>query len=105
MTALGFAVVGDFEGAVYCWRKVKGVGGFPGVEARAVVLGAASGALGTRIMSATESARYFDEPGQEGAGLREPDANTSRSVVGLAWRAMILWMIVLLALSLAGWLT
>lgn len=105
MTALGFAVVGDFEGAVYCWRKVKGVGGFPGVEARAVVLGAASGALGTRIMSATESARYFDEPGQEGAGLREPDMNTPRSVVGLAWRAMILWMIVLLALSLAGWLT
>jgi adenosylcobinamide-phosphate synthase len=104
MTALGFAIVGDFEGAVYCWRKVKGVGGFPGVESRAVVLGAASGALGARIMGAAESARYFDEPGQEGAGLREPDSNTPRSVVGLAWRAMILWLIVLLALSLAGWL-
>ena len=21
LTALGFAVVGDFEGAVYCWRQ------------------------------------------------------------------------------------
>jgi adenosylcobinamide-phosphate synthase len=105
MTALGFAIVGDFEGAIYCWRKVKGVGGFPGVEARAVVLGAASGALGTRIMDANESARYFDEPGQEGAGLREPDSNTPRSVVGLVWRGLILWLIVLLALSLAGWLT
>ncbi len=105
MTALGFAVVGDFEGAVYCWRKVKGAGGFPGAEARAVVLGAASGALGTRIMSAAESARYFDEPGQEGAGLREPDKNTSRSVVGLVWRGLILWLILLFALTLAGWLT
>jgi adenosylcobinamide-phosphate synthase len=105
MTALGFAIVGDFEGAIYCWRKVKGVGGFPGVDARAVVLGAASGALGTRIMDANASARYFDEPGQEGAGLREPDSNTPRSVVGLVWRGLILWLIVLLALSLAGWLT
>lgn len=105
MTALGFAIVGDFEGAIYCWRKVKGVGGFPGVDARAVVLGAASGALGTRIMDANDSARYFDEPGQEGAGLREPDSNTPRSVVGLVWRGLILWLIVLLALSLTGWLT
>jgi adenosylcobinamide-phosphate synthase len=104
MTALGFAIVGDFEGAVYCWRKVQRAGAFPGPESRAVVLGAASGALGTRIMGAGESARCFDEAGQEGAGLREPDADTPRAVVGLAWRAMILWMIVLLALSLAGWL-
>lgn len=105
MSALGFAMVGDFEGAVYCWRKVKGAGGFPGVESRAVVLGAASGALGIRIMSSAESARYFDEPGQEGAGLREPDSATPRSMVGLAWRSLILWLILLLALSLAGWVT
>jgi cobalamin biosynthesis protein CobD/CbiB len=103
MTAIGFAIVGDFEGAVYCWRKVKGVGGFPGVESRAIVLGAASGALGTRIMTASECAHYFDEPGHEGAGLREPDANTPRAVVGLAWRGTILWLAVLLALTLAGW--
>jgi len=104
MTALGFAIVGDFEGTIYCWRQVKGVGSFPGVDSRTIVLGAASGALGTRIMGAAEAARYFDEPGQEGAGLREPDRNSLRAVVGLVWRALLLWMIVLLALSLAGWL-
>lgn len=105
MTALGFAIVGDFEGAAYCWRKVKGSGGFPGVDGRAIVVGAASGALGTRILATQESARYFDEPGQEGAGLAEPVQAAMRSGVGLVWRAMILWLIVLLALSLAGWLT
>ena len=104
MTALGFAIVGDFEGAVYCWRKVKGAGGFPGVEARAVVLGAAGGAVGTRIMSEAESARYFDEPGHEGAGLQELNADTARALIALAWRSLILWLIVLLALTLAGWL-
>jgi adenosylcobinamide-phosphate synthase len=105
MTALGFAIVGDFEGAVYCWRKVKGAGRFPGVEARAVVLGAASGAVGTRIMGEAESARYFDEPGHEGAGLQDMNANTARSLIALAWRSLILWLVVLLALTLAGWLT
>jgi adenosylcobinamide-phosphate synthase len=105
MTALGFAIVGDFEGAVYCWRKVKGAGGFPGAAGRAVVLGAASGAVGTRIMSEAESTRYFDEPGEEGAGLQELNASTARSLIALAWRALILWLIVLLALTLAGWLT
>lgn len=106
MTALGFAIVGDFEGAIYCWRQVKagaGAVGFPGVDARTIVLGTASGALGVRIMGAAEAVRYFDEPGQEGAGLAEPGPRALRSVVGLVWRALVLWLIVLLAFSLAGW--
>jgi adenosylcobinamide-phosphate synthase len=107
MTALGFAIVGDFEGAIYCWRQVARVpsaGGLPGPDSRTLILGAASGAVGVRIMSSTETARYFDEAGQEGAGLTEPEARTLRSVVGLVWRALALWLILLLLLTLAAWL-
>jgi cobalamin biosynthesis protein CobD/CbiB len=43
--------------------------------------------------------RLFDEPGQEGAGLGEPDPRGMRSAVGLVWRALVLWMILLLLLT------
>ncbi|MCX8115424.1 MAG: CobD/CbiB family protein [Burkholderiaceae bacterium] len=106
LTALAFAIVGDFEGAIYCWRQVARVPsaeGVPGPDSRALILGAASGAIGTRIMSAAETARYFDEAGQEGAALAEPEPRTLRSVVGLVWRALVLWLVVLLLLTLAAW--
>jgi adenosylcobinamide-phosphate synthase len=107
LTALGFAIVGDFEGAMYCWRQIAraaGSGGAPSLDSRALILGAASGAIGTRIMSSAETARYFDTVGLENAALAEPEARTLRSVVGLVWRALVLWLIVLLLLTLAAWL-
>ncbi len=107
ITALGFAIVGDFEGAIFCWRQVARVpsaAGAPGPDSRTLILGAASGAIGTRIMSAAETARHLDEAGQDSAGLVEPDPRTLRSVVGLVWRALALWLILLLLLTLAAWL-
>ena len=108
MTALGFAVVGDFEGAIYCWRQAvrasAAVAGLPSPDGRSLLLSATSGALGVRVLTAPEAARVFDEPGQEGAGLAEPEPRRLQSGIGLVWRALILWLILLLLLSLAGWL-
>jgi adenosylcobinamide-phosphate synthase len=108
LTALGFAVVGDFEGAVYCWRKVTRppsiAGGMPQPDSRTVILAAAGGALGSRVLSSAESASYFDEAGLEGGGLSEPGPGTLNAAVGLVWRALLLWLALLLAISLAGWL-
>ncbi len=101
LTALGFAIVGDFEGAVYCWRRISASKHAQPTSARTLILGAASGALGIRLLGETESARIFDEPGQEGAGLAEPDPRAMRSAVGLVWRALVLWMILLLLLTAA----
>jgi adenosylcobinamide-phosphate synthase len=69
------------------------------LSARTLILGAAGGALGVRLLGETESVRIFDEPGQEGAGLSEPDPRAMRSAVGLVWRALVLWMILLLLLT------
>src|SRR5882757_9520849 len=99
LTALGFAIVGDFEGAVYCWRRIASAAPSQNVSSRWLILGAASGALGFRVLSESESVRLFDEPGQEGAGLGEPDPRGMRSAVGLVWRALVLWMILLLLLT------
>jgi adenosylcobinamide-phosphate synthase len=106
LTALGYAIVGDFEGAIYCWRQVSrrpGVDGLPNPDARTLILAAASGALGLRLMPEAEAARYFDEAGNEGAGLAEPRPGAVRAVVGLVWRALLLWLALLLLLTLAKW--
>lgn len=108
LTALGFAIVGDFEGAIYCWRRVTrppaAVDGMPHPDSRTVILAAAGGALGSRVLGTGESARYFDEPGLEGGGLLEPDAGMLKMAVGLVWRALLLWLALLLLVSLANWL-
>lgn len=107
LTSLGFAIVGDFEGAIYCWRQVARqapAAGLPTPDSRTLILAAASGALGLRLMPTAEAARHFDEAGNEGAGLAEPGVPALRSVVGLVWRSMLLWLALLLALTLANWL-
>lgn len=107
LSALGYAIVGDFEGAIYCWRQVTrdpSVDGLPTPDARTLILAAAGGALGLRLMTDAESARYFDEAGNEGAGLAEPRPPAVRAVVGLVWRSLLLWLGLLLLLTLARWL-
>ena len=108
LSALGFAIVGDFEGAIYCWRKVTRppsiAGGMPQPDSRTVILAAAGGALGSRVLSSAESARYFDDAGLEGGGLSEPGPGTLNAAVGLVWRALLLWLALLLLISLANWL-
>jgi adenosylcobinamide-phosphate synthase len=107
LTSLGFAIVGDFEGAIYCWRQVARhapADGMPSPDSRTLILATASGALGLRLMPTAEAVRHFDEAGNEGAGLAEPTVAALRSVVGLVWRAMLLWLVLLLALTLANWL-
>jgi adenosylcobinamide-phosphate synthase len=109
LTALGFAIVGDFEGAVYCWRKVSRppsiVDGMPRPDTRTLILAAAGGALGSRVLDSAETARLFDEVGLEGAGLAEPGVIMLNAAVGLVWRALLLWLALFLLLSLTGWLT
>jgi adenosylcobinamide-phosphate synthase len=103
LSALSYAIVGDFEGAVYCWRQVvRHVAPGERPSSRTLMLAAASGALGMRLLPISDAARILDEPGQEGAALNEPEPRMLRSAVGLVWRALVLWMTMLVLLTLAG---
>ena len=73
----------------------------PAPDSRTLILAAASGALNLRLMPAVK-ARYFDEVGNEGAGLAEPRAPALRAVVGLVWRTLLLWLVLLLLMTLAS---
>ena len=96
LTAAAFAVVGDFEDAVYCWRTQARTWPDPNLG---IVLAAGAGALGVKLgMPLTEVEGL--QPRAE-LGLGEPaDAPFLDSTVGLLWRALVLWVFLLVLLSL-----
>jgi len=97
-TALGFAVVGNFEEAVASWRGEANAYA-PGSDG--VVLAATSGALNVRLAVRAQTAP--PSALQDDAQTARPDPQLAHlgGVVGLVWRAVVLWMLVLALLSLA----
>ncbi len=109
LTAIGFAIVGDFEGAIYCWRRLARSdrtepAGLPHPDSRLLLLASASGALGTRLLTASEIVHLFGDRDEHGAGLAEPQVVSLAAGAAMMWRAVVLWLVLLLLLSLAGWL-
>ena len=108
MTAMTFAIVGNFEGAVYAWRYLAQKWGD---SLNAIILAAGSGALGVRLgepLSEPDSdeALRMAEAGEFAVyeiGL-EPSERTMRSAIGLVWRTVIFCMVLLAMLTIALWL-
>ncbi len=102
LTALSYAVVGDFEDAAYCWRTQAGSWAKEeGGEHVGILLAAGGGALGVVLGGPVPV------PGGEpdlrpeiGAG-DAPDADILPSAVGLVWRVLVLWLLLMLLLTLA----
>jgi cobalamin biosynthesis protein CobD/CbiB len=102
ITCLGYAIVGDFEGALWCWRNVDLGPGIPALASRTLMLAVAGGALGLRILGGAEGARALGDCETDGVQLAEPEPSSIRSAIGLAWRAMVLWLGLLLLLTLVS---
>jgi adenosylcobinamide-phosphate synthase len=112
LTAAGFAVVGNFEDAVDCWRRYSRLWAHGN---DGVLLASAAGAVGVALGGAQVAelapgrSRDFgagalpDETGSDGstAGAAPQPAHL-RSVVGMVWRSMVLWMLLLALLSVAN---
>ena len=112
LTAFGFAVVGNFEEAVACWRRDAELWRQTN---DGTVLAAAAGAVGVRLggKSAPPLGADRSQGIDAGSATQETDAQGStpgvtpelghlRSVVGLVWRSVVLWMLLLALLSLAN---
>jgi adenosylcobinamide-phosphate synthase len=114
VTALAFAVVGSFEEAIDCWRHHAQR--FPN-DNDGVILAATSGAVNVRLGGealrsafAPGSSQAFGAdgaaaralPGSEGTPGRDAEVGHLRSVVGLVWRSVVLWMVLLALLTLAN---
>ena len=99
LTAITFAIVGNFEDAAYCWRSQAR--GWPDSDT-AALLSSGAGALGVRLgepIVMNENSEYRPELGTGEAA--EPDH--LHSAEGLIWRAMVVWIGLLLLLTIASW--
>ncbi|MBI3231178.1 MAG: CobD/CbiB family protein, partial [Burkholderiales bacterium] len=109
LTAIAFAVMGNFEDAIYAWRnfanrwKDESIG---------IILAAGGGAMGIKLGTPTENAAnmpHIDAALADAGGTleaetmpgEEPNPRALQSTVGLVWRALLLWMLLLLLLSSA----
>jgi adenosylcobinamide-phosphate synthase len=97
LTAASFAVVGDFEDSIYCWRTQARAWAEPN---EGVVLAAGAGAMGLRLGMPVQEVEGMQPRPELGVG--EPaDGPFLDSTVGLVWRALVLWIFVLLVVTIA----
>jgi adenosylcobinamide-phosphate synthase len=131
VTSLGFAVVGSFEDAIDAWRHYThrlqpGTLAATGLHNDGVILAATSGAVNVQLGSMLLQTRQIFErpierPGEVVTGSanlegtlievdetaaaeipgRQPEVAHLRSIVGLVWRSVVLWMVLLALLTLA----
>jgi adenosylcobinamide-phosphate synthase len=98
LTAMTFAIVGNFEDTIYCWRTQAA--NWPDPEA-GILLAGGAGALGVHLgMPIPQGGLPLDRP-ELGTG-DEADADFMQSAVGLVWRSVVFWLILLLLLTLAS---
>ena len=97
LTAAAFAVVGDFEDAIYCWRTQAAAWPDPGLG---IVLAAGAGALGVKLGMPLAEVEGLQPRPELGLG-EAAEAPFLDSTVGLLWRALVLWVFVLILFTLA----
>jgi cobalamin biosynthesis protein CobD/CbiB len=102
LSAAGFAVVGNFEDAVYCWRGALAAS--PQIEQRDMLLAAGGGALGIRLADPTVEAQWVSSEQSFDWQGAEPSPASMRSAVGLVWRSVVLWVFLFAMLTMANWL-
>ncbi|MDR3006214.1 MAG: CobD/CbiB family protein [Acidovorax sp.] len=106
VTALGFAVVGSFEEAIDGWRYYAQR--FPH-DNDGVILAATAGAINVQLggealrqrEDLTVGPMYDDEEDSSSTPGRAAEIGHLRSVVGLVWRSVVVWMLLLALLTLA----
>jgi adenosylcobinamide-phosphate synthase len=98
LTAMTFAIVGDFEDTVYCWRTQSE--NWPDREA-GILLASGAGALGVRLGMPLPAEGIPEDRPELGMG-DDADTHFLQSTIGLVWRALVFWLILLLLLSLAN---
>jgi len=98
MTAITFAIVGNFEDTIYCWRTQAE--SWPESET-GVLLSSGAGSLGVRLgMTIPQGGVSIDRP-ELGTG-DAADADYMQSTVGLVWRSLVFWLLLLLMMTLAS---
>ncbi len=99
LTALTYAVAGNFEDALYCWRTQTQT--WPDGE-EGVAMAAGAGAMGVKLGRPLMVGGQWQERGEIGLG-DEPDADHIDSANSMIWRGLVVWLVLALLLLFAGW--
>lgn len=104
MTALGFAMVGSFEDAMDGWRHHAQ--NFP-TDNDGVILAATAGAIniqlgGAALQAAEEAHAPTEKPDSRSTPGRPASAAHFAQVVGLVWRTVTMWLLLLALLTMAN---
>ncbi|BCK87198.1 cobalamin biosynthesis protein CbiB [Sideroxyarcus emersonii] len=97
-TAATFAIVGNFEDTIYCWRTQAESWLDP--EA-GIILASGAGALGVKLGQTIVQDQQPVFRAELGVG-DEADADFMQSAIGLVWRALVFWLFMLLLLTVAN---
>ncbi|GAB1231671.1 CobD/CbiB family protein [Ferrigenium sp. UT4] len=98
LTAISFAIVGNFEDTIFCWRTQAKE--WPEPEA-GILLASGAGALGVKL---GQTVVLDDQPAYRpelGSG-DDVDTDHLQSAVGLVWRTLVFQLILLLLLTIAN---
>lgn len=104
ITAISFAVVGSFEEAIDGWRNYEQR--FAG-DNDGIILAATAGAVNIRLGEAANVTTaplegvQATEPVSPSASAQTPELAHLAVVVGLVWRTVVMWMVLLALLTLA----
>ena len=101
LTAIVFAFAGDFMGAVECWREQAALWR---ARSPGIILAAAAGALGVKlggVLHQDNGIEYRPQLGDSDGD--EADADYMQAAVGLIWRALVLWLFLILLATIASW--
>jgi len=99
LVALTYAIAGNFEDAMYCWRTQAAT--WPDAE-EGVVIAAGAGAMGVKLgQSVTVGGEAVWRP-ELGTG-QAPDHDCIDSAISMIWRGLVIWLVAGLLVVVAGW--
>jgi len=102
LTAISFAIVGNFEEAIDSWRFH--LNRF-GQTNDAVILASTAGALNIELGVTPLKGQSLQDTGEpelrESQSGQAPQLAHLKTVVGLLWRAVVMWMLILALFSLS----
>lgn len=98
LTAVVFAVVGNFEETIDSWRRLAHAGR---LDNDSVLLAATAGAINLNLPSLRPLAGHDGETAETLAQRPQPEWVHLSAMVGLLWRGVVLWLLLLALLTLA----
>lgn len=99
VTAILFAIGGNFEDAVFCWRAQAVL--WPD-KASAILVTSGAGALGVRLGESNPDEGEVVESPEVGVG-EKATVDDLQATVGLVWRALIVCLMLLALTTIAVW--